>query len=67
MQLPVNKKTNDELKALLKGAPKDKNEFIYEKFSDAKKKIEDVYISIAFRNSDEGQSLIKTVLETIQK
>lgn len=34
--------------------------------SDAKNQIQNAYIAIAFRNSKEGQSLIKTLLDTIK-
>jgi len=61
--MKVNTKSIDEL---LTKMPKDENGFVYRKFTDAKKRIEEVYIAIAFNQSKEGQSLIKTVLETIK-
>lgn len=57
----------EELLSLTSDLPDDQSEFVYEKFTDAKRQVEDIYMSIAFRNSADGQALIKTVLETIKQ
>jgi len=58
--------TPQSIDELLAKAPKDENGFVYKKFSDAKKRIEEIYIAVAFKQSKEGQALIKTVLEAIK-
>ena len=62
----MGKTDSKSIDELLAQAPKDENGIVYRKFTDAKKQIEDIYIAIAFKDSSEGQALIKTVLETIK-
>jgi len=56
-----------DVESLMTNLSEDQSQFVYKKFTDAQKEIENIYISIAFKDSTDGQKLIKTVLESIQK